>query len=165
MDFTAGQKLTATRLNQVLQARCHVYQIVTQTVTTGTITPITFTAEAYDPFGFHSTSVNTDRITPTIAGTYKAWGQVCWVANTTGDRAAQIYKNGAGVDTLPYHGVRALAGTGLSFGFSWAQGTVSLNGTTDYVTLTGTHNVGSNLNTAYSAGGSNSCLILERIGD
>lgn len=165
MDFSAGQKLTATRLNQVLQARCHAYQTTTQTITTGTITAITFNAEAYDPFGFHSTSSNTSRITPNIAGTYAVFGQVCWAANTTGDRTAQIYKNGAGVDTLPYSGQRAMAGTGLSFGFSHCQGTVSMNGTTDYLELTGTHDKGSNLDTAYTSGGSNSFLIVERIGD
>ncbi len=165
MDFTAGEKLTASKTNNVLQARCHAYQTSTQSTTSSVIAAITFNAEAYDPFGFHSTSVNTSRITPTIPGTYKAWGQVCWAANTTGDRTAQIYKNGAGLDSLPYMGMPSLKGTGLSFGFSFCFGTAYMDGVSDYFTLHGTQNSGGSLNTAYSSAGSNSFLIVERIGD
>lgn len=165
MDFTAGQKLTATRLNQVLQARCHAYQIVAQTLTTGVAAAITFTAEAYDPFEFHSTSSNTSRITPNIAGTYRVIGQAAFAGNTTGDRTAHVRKNGSGVDSMPYGAARAMQGTGLAAGIAHAFGTVSLNGTTDYVELWASQNSGGNLNTEYSSGFTNSFLIVERIGD
>ncbi len=66
---------------------------------------------------------------------------------------------------MPYGAARAMQGTGLAAGIAHAFGTVSLNGTTDYVELWASQNSGGNLNTEYSSGFTNSFLIVERIGD
>jgi hypothetical protein len=165
MDFISGEKLTAAKLNNVLQSTAHAYQTSTQTLTTATWTAITMNAEAYDPKGFHSTSSNTARFTPTVAGRYKCFGMVAFAGDTVGDRAAQFRKNGAQTDELPYGPMPAMNGTGLVAGAAFAMGTVALNGSTDYVELYGIHNKGSNLATFYSSLLSGSYWIIERIGD
>jgi hypothetical protein len=165
MDFISGEKLTATKLNNVLQSRVHAYQTSTQSLSNGAWGAITMNAEAYDPNSFHSTSVNTARCTPTVAGRYKCFGMVAFAGNTTGDRAAQFRKNGAQTDELPYGPMPAMNGTGLVAGAAFAMGTVALNGTTDYVELYGIQNSGGALSTFYSALLSGSYWIIERIGD
>lgn len=164
MDFISGEKLTAAKLNNVLQSRCHAHQTTTQTLTTNVSTPITFNAESYDPKSFHSTSVNTARITPTVAGTYKVFGLVAYAPNATGKRVAHPKKNGGSIDSLPFSGVGGNSNT-FSPDCAIASGTVSMNGTTDYLELHGNQNTGGNLDTHYSSGGSNSYFIVERIGD
>lgn len=165
MDFAAGEEPTATKLNGIFQSVTHAYQTSTQTLTTATWTAITMNAEAYDPRGLHSTSANTSRFTPNVAGRYKCFGMVAFAGDTTGDRAAQFRKNGAQTDELPYGPMPAMNGTGLVAGAAFAMGTVALNGSTDYVELYGIHNKGSNLATFYSALLSGSYWIIERIGD
>lgn len=165
MDWAAGEEPTATKLNRILQGRCHAYQITTQSLANMTWSVITFTAEAYDPWGFHSTSVNTSRITPVFAGTYKVLGQVAYAPNTAGDRAAQVRKNGLTVDSMPYGPAPALNGAGFASGVAMCFGTVSVNGTTDYLELYANQNSGGSLNTSYGSGNTNSFLIVERIGD
>lgn len=163
MDWASGEKPTATKLNGV-RAFCHVYQTSVQTLSNATQAAITFTSEAYDPFGWHSISVNTARVIPNIAGTYFCMGMIAYAVNSTGDRTAHIKKNGAAIDTLPYGGARATS-TSLSAGIAFAFGTVSLNGTTDYVELYGIQNSGGNLNTYYAPSENNSYLMVRRIGD
>lgn len=52
-------------------------QAVAQTgITNNTMTAVTFTTEELDTGGFHSTSVNTSRVTPTVAGVYRVHGAV-----------------------------------------------------------------------------------------
>lgn len=165
MDFIAGEKLTASKLNNTLQSVTHAYQTSTQTLANSTWTAITMNAEAYDPQGFHSTSSNTARFTPTVAGRYYVFGWVAFVGNTTGDRAAQFRKNGAQTDELPYGGMPAANGTGLIAGFAQASGTVALNGSTDYIELYAIQNTGGNLATFYSSGLAGSYWIVRRIGD
>ncbi len=164
MDFASGEKPTATKLNNVLQSRCHAYQTTTQSLTSGVQAAISFNAEAYDPQGFHSISVNTTRITPSVAGTYRVFGMIAYAVNSTGDRTAHVKKNGAALDTMPYGGARATS-TSLSAGCAFTSGTVSMNGTTDYLELYGIQNSGGALSTYYAASENNSYLIVERIGD
>lgn len=166
MDFASGDEPTATKLNNVLQSRCHAYQTTPQTLTTSVSAAVTFDSEAYDPKGFHSTSVNTSRITPNVAGTYRVTGQCAYATNTTGDRGAHVRKNGAAIDSMAYGGAPAMNGTGLLAGIAHCFGTASMNGTTDYFELYATQNSGGNLNTFYAGAGlTNSYLIVERIGD
>lgn len=165
MDWASGEKPTATKLNNVLQSRCHVYQTTTQTLTTAVQAAISFNAEAYDPKGFHSTSVNNTRVTPNVAGTYQVCAMVAFAVNATGDRTCHVKKNGAAIDTLPYSGARA-ASTSLTSGIAQVVGgTVSMNGTTDYLEVYAIQNSGGNLNTYYAAAENNSFLIIWRIGD
>jgi hypothetical protein len=69
----------------------------TQSIATGTPDGLTFDEEDYDTDGFHSTSVNTERLTiPTgLGGKYLVWGKTYIAAHATGTRIANIYKGGA----------------------------------------------------------------------
>lgn len=165
MDFISGEKLTASKLNNVHQSVTHAYQTSTQTIATLTWTAVTMNAEQYDPKSYHSTASNTARFTPTVAGEYQCFGMVAFDVSTTGDRAAQFRKNGAQVDSLPYGGAAAANGTGLIGGIAFAGGTVNLNGTTDYVELYALQNTGGNLATFYSVGLTHSYWVIRRIGD
>ena len=165
MAFAAGQKITAAALNAVMfPPKAHAYQLVVQTLTTSVSAPITMTGEFFDTAGNHSTAVNTSRFTCSVAGTYKCYGQVAYDVNIVGDRAAHFRKNNVAIDSLPYGGAPAMNGTGLLAGIAQAGGSVALI-VGDYVELFGTQNSGGNLNTFYSAGGTNSFWIIERIGD
>lgn len=166
MDWASGEEPTATKLNNVLQSVTHAYQTSVQTLANVTWTAITMNAEQYDPNGFHSTSSNTSRFTPTVAGEYYCHGMVAFANSTAGDRVAQFWKNGVQVDSLPFGGAAAANGTGLMGGIAFAMGTVHLNGTTDYVELMGIHSHGGNLNTDYfGVGLSHSLWVIRRIGD
>lgn len=70
-----------------------------QTLSNNTHTAITFSAEAIDTNGFHSTSSNTSRITipAGYAGKYYIYGNVTYDSNSSGRRTTNIYKNGASV--------------------------------------------------------------------
>lgn len=58
-----------------------IYQSVAQTgIADSTLTAVTFDAEEWDTHNFHSTSVNTSRVTPTKAGKYKVTGSVCFAS-------------------------------------------------------------------------------------
>lgn len=151
-------------MNEV-KACCHVYQTVVQSVANNTDTIITFTSEAYDPFGWHSTVTNTGRITPNIPGTYFLVAQTAWDVNTAGDRVTQLRRNAVALDTLAYGAMPSMKGTVLAAGMSYAFGTASANGTTDYFEHRARQNSGGALNTLYSAGLTNSYFMAFRIGD
>ncbi len=70
-------------------------QLVTQSLTSGAETAITLTNENVDTDGGHSNSTNTNRYTANTAGRYWVSGQVCYAANGTGVRYANIRKNGS----------------------------------------------------------------------
>ncbi|MEV0902885.1 hypothetical protein [Actinoplanes sp. NPDC049802] len=108
-------------------------QTVAQALPDATFTAITFTAEDYDTHGFHSTSTNTSRITPTVAGYYRFTGTVTWEGQTTGvGLDAHFRLNGttsiAGAVRIP--GTTTIAAQQLTV-------TVAMNGTTDYIELMG----------------------------
>lgn len=104
-----------------------------QAVPITTQTALLLGAEDYDTHGFHSTSVNTARITPTIPGYYEFKGTVWWAGSTA--VANQIVFRKSGVTNLP----PAVRQTGDTIG-SHSMGpmivTVPMNGTTDYIELT-----------------------------
>jgi hypothetical protein len=70
-----------------------------QTISNNTYTLVTFNAETYDTDGFHSTSVNTERMTipAGLAGYYQVTANVGFNTNTTGRRLLQIKKNGSAI--------------------------------------------------------------------
>lgn len=163
MTIRAGHKVTVADFDAtaiVVPPYLHAYQVsgATQTLTTVTWTEITMTGEIIDTKNAHSTSVNTARYTPTVAGYYECLGVVAFAVDTVGDRIAQFRKNGAIVTGgAPYQGTAAMNGAALSFGFAHADATISCNGSTDYISLWGQHNKGSNLATASDA---NSCSFM-----
>jgi hypothetical protein len=68
-----------------------------QAIANNTVTAVTFNSEEFDPDNIHSTSSNTERLTPGVAGYYLVVGVGRFVtANATGRRAFFLYKNGTG---------------------------------------------------------------------
>lgn len=77
---------------------CRVYRSTTdQSINDTTATDIIFNAETYDTAGFHSTSVNPERITiPTgFDGYYRVYAQIRWATDATNWRRLRIVKGGA----------------------------------------------------------------------
>lgn len=85
--------------------------------------------EKYDAYGWHSTSSNTSRIIPTVAGFYQLSGYVTFGSNATGVlRRIQANVNGSTIGAV---GGSPATGTGLQ---TPAISLVTyLNGSTDYV--------------------------------
>jgi hypothetical protein len=103
----------------------------TQSLADNTATAIAFTVEDFDTHGFHDTATNNSRITPSVAGYYRATGGAAFEAQATPVVSqAYIRKNGS---------------SGMATAGRTAPGTqaftlitsviVSLNGSTDYVEL------------------------------
>lgn len=90
-------------LNKVKIAKCGVLldDTGTQSISDSTDTSLTWDTETYDTDAFHSTSVNTARITiPSgLDGTYHVWASIRFDASATGDRRLWIAQN-AGGDVL-----------------------------------------------------------------
>lgn len=76
---------------------CRVTKTANQTIANNTATNLTFPTETYDTDAFHSTSVNTSRLTiPTgFAGYYAITANVGFDTNATGRRTATIKLNGS----------------------------------------------------------------------
>lgn len=103
--FTAGQVLTAAEMNE-LGENSNNYRVppscralatgTTQTIPTGSQTPIQFPAEEYDTDGMHDNATNNSRLTINTAGLYVF---TCWIQTgaTAGARYIYIIKNGAWV--------------------------------------------------------------------
>lgn len=64
---------------------------------TATQTLLTYDSELYDTDGMHSTSVNTSRLTCTVAGRYTIGAAVRWASNATGYRQVFFRLNGGTV--------------------------------------------------------------------
>ena len=67
------------------------------TISNGVYTALTFNTERFDTDGYHDTSTNTSRFTVPAgkAGKYLFSGNISFDSNSTGVRAAYIYKNGS----------------------------------------------------------------------
>lgn len=78
---------------------CVAYHNTTQSVSTASATALSMNAEDTDTPGMHSTSVNTSRVTIPSGGDglFRVTGTVNFPANATGQRQAQILKNGSPV--------------------------------------------------------------------
>jgi hypothetical protein len=76
-------------------AGCSIYGSSAQSIADNTSTAITFAAELFDTDAYHSTSVNTSRITIPVgkAGYYWIGGQVDYAPGTANKLQAQIRKN------------------------------------------------------------------------
>ena len=122
--FVSGQILTAAELNAGLPT-C-VLENAAAALANGTDTTIPFTSEVTDLNGWHSTTVNTSRITPNIAGTYLVTMQINDVSSGITRALVKLHKNGAAT-TIPI----VTDTTGIFDDFN-AIGFTTANGTTDY---------------------------------
>lgn len=147
----------------------HVYQSSTGTQSVANVTPtaITFNAEIIDNpsgTGFHSTVSNISRITPTVAGRYFVWGNVCFPAGGTGSFLAQIRRNGALLlGAAPYQD-KQLYSSGFVALSAQCHATVFCNGTTDYFELWTNQNSGGSLTTFSNTTDQHSALIAFYLG-
>jgi hypothetical protein len=75
-----------------------VFQTADQSMSNATFTAITFNSETFDTDGFHSTSVNTSRLTVPSgkAGYYLVSAQLAYNGNPTGQRQAEVTVNASG---------------------------------------------------------------------
>lgn len=139
MGLGSGQIALDTDLLDLAQASSakpigRISASATQAVPITTQTAFLMGAEDYDTHNFHSTSVNSSRITPTIAGYYRFAGVSFWAAQT-GTTLQQVVFRKNGTTNLPpaWRALGETAGT-------WSSGAVVLtqpfNGTTDYIELT-----------------------------
>jgi hypothetical protein len=122
--FASAQVLTAAELNAGLPT-C-VLENTAVSLVSGTGLPIPFTSEVTDLNGWHSTTVNTSRITPNIAGTYLVTMQINDVSVGLSRSLIQLLKNGS-TTTIPI----MTDTTGIFDDFG-ATGFTTANGTTDY---------------------------------
>jgi hypothetical protein len=138
---------------------CKARQTTLQSVVTGsTWVVLAFQVEDVDNYGFHSTSVNPSRFTPTVAGWYKGYFGYSFkplntAADTTGRRMGAIRMNG---NTGTYYGRADTLAPNIqnanvvAKGNQW--GPLYFNGTTDYVEVIVMQNSGSTLTTDVGAG-------------
>ena len=161
--FTAGQRFRATDVNTTNEAVnfantahvCRVYNDTYQTIGTGgSPTALVMPKELNDAYSWHSTSVNTSYITPTIAGWYLVTGNVQWTANATGTRRLDAAVNGVSVCTVEAPGASSIA-IGQS-----VTTVIYANGSTDVFQLLAYQTSGGNLNTTVAANNSYFTVIL-----
>lgn len=122
---------------------CAVERTTNQTLGAGVVS-ITMPTEVADVHGWHHPSVNTDRITPTIAGTYLVIGYA-QILDIGGSGfyvyQAAISKNGAEVVADRTFADQSAFEKKLTL-----STVLKLNGSTDYVTLSAEQNTGDSLN-------------------
>jgi hypothetical protein len=134
-----------------------IYSTGAQSLSNNTFTALTATLELYDTDGYHSTSVNTSRITipAGLGGYYLVQGQCNWDLNATGGRVVSIYKNGSVVSP---GGV--IEGSSTQYSASTISTTIALSAG-DYIELFGRQSSGGSLG-AYidSASGFFSAILI-----
>lgn len=132
-----------------------VYLSGTQSIADNTLTALSFGAENFDSHGFHSTSVNPTRVTPSVAGIYRVSGTAYLQAGTD----YTSVRVGARMNGASVQAPAAQSGEDVNAIAGWFfQTMLSFNGTTDYVEMVITQdNVA---NTARNAQASNP-LITE----
>ncbi len=109
-------------------------------IASGSNTAMTFGtgSEEIDTHGFHNTSSNTSRITPTIAGYYRFHGGIAWTGNTD-YTVLQAFLRLSGLTGIPP--ATRVAGITASSQTQVVQcdAIIACNGSTDYVELVGAH--------------------------
>lgn len=117
----------------ILKPLVRMVQTVIQNLPDNTNTAITFTTEEIDTHGFHSTSSNTSRVTPNVAGYYRCTGVVYHSTNTAiTARAAWFRKNGTTDLSPAVRKANVVNAVNTSLEVTCI---VAMNGTTDYVEL------------------------------
>lgn len=108
---------------------------------------LTWDTEDTDLSGLHSTSSNTSRITPNVAGWYRISATIHWAANATGRRATAVSKNGS----IAAYG-QISPGSSVGTTSTVITRTLQANGTTDYFEVFAYQDSGGALNSADTTG-------------
>lgn len=144
----AGAPIYASTINDIITTQMNRPMTrlalgANQSLTNNTATDITFGSgtEVRDDRGWHSTSSNTNRITPDLPGRYLCVANGYFASNATGDRRVYIAKNGS----LSGVWAREIANgaNGLTV---IATGVYELNGSSDYVGMQALQSSGGSLN-------------------
>lgn len=153
--FLAGQKLTATLLNQVGayglfwadKPSFRMYQSVGQSVASGTWTQITCDTLDYDSdSGRQSTTPYSYIIPAGMSGRWAFGWQIPWTNNATGGRDSGIRKNGSAISGYTGAAPEASGGQG---GIGWTD-TIAVNAG-DSISLWGFQSSGGALATVVAA--------------
>lgn len=103
--FTALTEPTAANLNAGIEdalaflldpPRCSLYRSSALSLSDNTWTLVSWDSESWDSDAMHSTSSNTSRLVFTTAGRYLVTLNAWFAVNSTGGRAVNLTKNGAG---------------------------------------------------------------------
>lgn len=148
VDASDLNALLRDNMNELRSAKtCRVYRSTAGTLTTATLTLVNFDAETTDDEGWHSTSSNTERVTPNIAGLYLVQAGASFGANATGWRELILWRNGTSGQAFSTVG-RGVACTGTNSTNWIVTGMFPANGSTDYFSLSVEQNSGGNLTLA-----------------
>lgn len=120
-------------------------QTIAQSISTGVDAGILLDVEDIDTDNGHSTSTNTSRYTPQTPGRFQLSGAVSFASNASGQRNAELGKNGSLVTAS---GISLTPNSGASTRVPTRVMTLTANGSTDYFELFGWQNTGAGLNTA-----------------
>jgi hypothetical protein len=139
--YAVGQRLTATVLQSLADYTINrpivrLIATATQNLTNNTSTAITFGASStiIDTHSYHSESSNTSRVTPLIAGYYRAMGVVAHGGSASYTTLQSVIKfNGVDQAGNQRQGPNA---TNSQRGVP-AEGVFLCNGSTDYLELAG----------------------------
>jgi hypothetical protein len=179
-NVAAGDPIFASTINDLIlygpaKPMCMLQQQTGQSITSTTDTILTYGAgsENFDDLNWHSTTVNTSRVTPTIAGRYKVTVRGAFAFNFA-IAASNVYvaKNGTIYDRIPNikHYNLATGGTNpLTSNTASTAGEmttyVDMNGSTDYLEsgILQTSNAGVAQTTNAAASGRSTFIVeLER---
>ncbi len=154
-DWLYGEFLTDSKMDEISSMLSFLsgklggffvgYQTTLQSVPNNTPTPIDMDAEFVDIDGGHSTSVNTSRYTFQTSGYLLVAARYAAAFNATGERRADIYKNGSALSYSAMSNTNAVTQSGQATcvsTFTLVSGVVG-----DYVQLYGTQQSGAALNT------------------
>lgn len=141
----ASKKITVANLmiSMGLGQGARVYNSGNLTITTATLTPLTFNSELYDTDTIHDTGSNTGRLTCNTAGKYHIFGHVQWANDTTGVRLIAIRLGGS--TYIAIQSQMTVAANALDNNCYQSINTIYDLAGTNYVELVVGHSKGSNL--------------------
>lgn len=145
MGTSAGQIIedadfTALKLAGGEKPIGRVLASTTQSLPHNTYTAVQMGIEEYDSHGFHSTSLLTSRVTPTIPGWYRFSGFVAYGGRTDYLFVESTIRQNGGTPIAPSTRDNPDDGGAATTVMNGASALVQCNGTTDYVEIVGRHN-------------------------
>ena len=163
--WVAGEVVTAAYMNNnvtavmnwlLAPAICQVRSIVSQSIASGSTTPIDFGAEDVDTTGMHSTVSNISFITAVYPGWYQCSGAVSYAANVTGRRIALFRLNSIDITAS----FAAYQTTATSVCITPSRTMLVFLNVGDILQLAGQHSAGAAVSTVVSAADQPNCTVI-----
>lgn len=153
----AGDEINAADLTSledytIRKPLVRLVQQAAQSMTSSTAAAITFGSgsEEVDTHGFHDTTTNPSRITPTIAGWYRLTGTFNIVSGTSVTQLVGVFRRN-GTTVAPLVPLRPDAASNAAQGIQ-ITATVSVNGSSDYLEFWASQNSSGAINTNVTVG-------------